>query len=233
MADDAVNAFASLGPGNRLAWSRRDPETGRFDLVVRSPSGAWSPPEGSEDWLHPVWDDDGGGLFALALHGGVLDLVHMEIASSDASATTPRTNPIAGYATIQTAYQVLNAQQVGPGPPGVEPELFFHHPVQQRVARWRPGAPAGDTMDLLPPGSLAAVPDGRGGLFVTTEHRLAYLAGVNAGNGTTILNRLAVPRRTSNPACPFLLLAPDGETVEVLGMVLLDPDPPTGLTTGR
>src|SRR6185503_18951506 len=57
--DDYVNAFASLGPGGQLAWSRRAKVGDHFDLVVRDESGEWTLPADGTDWAMPSWSATG------------------------------------------------------------------------------------------------------------------------------------------------------------------------------
>jgi hypothetical protein len=89
VADEFVNAFASLGPGGRLAWSRRDVNDidDHFELVVRGPdqnvlqaashaANEWSYSRDRESWLMPTWSGNGNGLFAFVLTGDYLEAVY-------------------------------------------------------------------------------------------------------------------------------------------------------------
>ncbi|MBM4113741.1 MAG: hypothetical protein FJ253_10310, partial [Phycisphaerae bacterium] len=70
--DDAVNAFAVLGPRGELAWSRRPVASRFFELMIDRPEGRVSfTASADHSWLCPRFDG-AGNLFAWRLHDGTL-----------------------------------------------------------------------------------------------------------------------------------------------------------------
>ena len=73
--DDWTNGFATVSIGGDLAWSRRRPEGGDWQLVVER--GGHRRAIGTRpgvSWLFPTFAGDGSGLFALRMEGTALML---------------------------------------------------------------------------------------------------------------------------------------------------------------
>lgn len=216
VADDRVNAFAALGPEGRLAWSRRAPDGRGFDLVVRGDE-EWSLPAGEGDWLMPAWSADPAGLFALRLEAGRLDAVFMDARGPEAAG---RTSVRLGVAQSMTARDAWQCFASGAGVAGLTAgagiHLVFWHPGAGRMALWRPVDSPG-AADLLERGSVAAAIDRSGFLLVTTADRLA-IADPSRGGVRTLLPGPLVPRATSDPRWPWVLLLPRPGEIGLLAL---------------
>ncbi len=219
VADDYVNAFASLGPQGRLAWSRRLPETSSFDLVVRSGADEWSLEAGAGDWLMPTWSEAPDGLFVLRLAGGRLDAVFMDASGADAARQSLARLPIAQQKTPRDAYQCLSSRACVQGlPPVGSVHLLFWHPGAGRMAMWRPFDSA-DAATLLESGSVAAEIDRSGFILAATTDRL-LLQDPARGTARTLLPGPLIPRPTADPRWPFVLLLPQHGQIGLMALRL-------------
>lgn len=215
---DTVSAFATLGPSGSLAWSSRPAGADHFDLVVRRGGDEWRLPARETDWLMPTWSGAGAGLFALLLRGGMLDAVYMDTTSRDDMRRTIQRLPLSNSgATVETAYQVLNATAV-PADAG-RAHLTFFHPARRRAAVWRPpGIPV-----LLDAGSFAALVDPAHDDFVlvaTTDdlvrHRLT-----DDRLRSKLMKGAHIPRSTTSAERPYVLLEPADGVIGITVMKLL------------
>jgi hypothetical protein len=185
-----INAFAALGTEGRLAWSRRMVQGDGFELVVRTRDGEWSIPAADEDWLMPTWSQTGERLFALRLRHRRLDLASMSAADRETTLRTLRTEGLATDASIETAYAMTSAQIgiAGHQLPAAAGDWFlFYHPVQNRMALWRPpgrdpGSGTGTSPELSAAATGAAPADpaadaagaaGRGTMLMLERHSVA------------------------------------------------------------
>jgi hypothetical protein len=219
--DNAVSAFATIGPNGRLAWSSRPVNGERFDLMVRRGAEEWRLPATEGQWLMPTWSGVDDGLFALLLRDGALDVVHMTASDPAAVRRTLRRAPLAtDNATLDTAYQTLNATFVtATGPPPPRDRLVFHHPHRLQAAAWQP--PQAPT--LLGAGSLVAVIDRDDAEFalVASARELTRRALADERARISLFPGTHVPRATASAERPYVLLEPGDTVIGVTVMKLL------------
>jgi hypothetical protein len=221
VADENVNAFASVGAAGRLAWSRRAPDGEHFDLVIRNGGAEWLLGAQGGDWLLPVWSDTPDALFALRLEAGRLEAVFMNAATPSQTRSTLVRLPIATNRTRHDAYQCLASfacmQDL---PPRTEPYLLFWHPTAGRIGLWRP-VTAPDSALMLLANSIAAAIDDSGTAVVGTADQL-YAESLNdLAACRALVPGAHVPRRVADPDWPFVLLSPRDERTGLIAFRLI------------
>jgi hypothetical protein len=213
--DDRVNAFASLGPDGRLAWSRRPRDEDRFELVVRRNQQEWSWRMDSASWLMPTWGrgGQGDGLFALQLgdaasqRGGTLHAAHLRAESRAAMLQSIRRTFLAEGATPTTAMQCVagRIETLGLDPIAMD-QFVFLHPARLCMAVWRPFSPGGSTTLLLARDSVAALVDQPKSALVTTQRCLVRQQLIGAGEPDELLAGTLIPRPVRHERLDYLLL---------------------------
>jgi hypothetical protein len=221
ITDEQVNAFASLGPGGRLAWSRRAPDAEKFDLVVRHAATEWSISAGKETWLLPTWTQS-GRLFSLALEGGNLEARYAIASDAQAFHQSQQRFRIAADASVHTAYQCLSGQgQLTTESRSPSDAFLFFHPAMQRMALWRPLAPSGQRALHLNAGSIAALIDNPNSVLVATGTELMRQSLVQPQQRVHLAIGTQVPRATPSSGWPYLLLKPGEGQIDLTAMRLL------------
>jgi len=204
----AVCAFATMGPDGQLAYSRRAINGTHFDLVVSAGTELWTLPGQGEDWLMPTWSGAGDGLFVLLLRGDLLEVIFLRAANeADVYQGIRRQRLASTGATINTAYQALNAHQViiTETPPTVD-RLYFYHPAGYRAAVWEPpGLPR-----LLTHGSWAVTRDVMNEQFVMLagKERIERVSLANNLARSRLVDGVRIPRPTGATDRPYILLEP-------------------------
>lgn len=216
--DSAVNAFAALGPGGRLAWCRRAPGAAHFDLVVRRGEATLVLPAQGGDWLMPVWSGaTEDGLFVLLLRDGRLDAVFMIATDEEAMRRTlVRTTLASSGATIETAYQTLVAPGA-PVRPALRDQLVLFHPARSAAAVWAPPDPPAllDRASI----SVAVDPSDAAWAFVTLPRELVRREiGRDSGVRSRMADGLHLVRPTADDVVPFILLQPREGSIGVSAM---------------
>jgi hypothetical protein len=220
--DDQVNAFASVGPDGRLAWSRRAIDAPHFDLVVRHGDAIWEQPAAGGDWLMPAWSLRGDGLFCLRLEAGVLAIAFANAGSSEAFRQSLKMYILGPDASVSTAYQTLAGQITMPdGPAPLRDQLVYDHPALGRAAIWRPMAGTGRTAMYLNPDSFMAALIDDDTALVATEKELIRQRLSNDRDKTGLVDGAHAIRTTPSNEFEFTLLSPQEGRVGVLGLRLL------------
>jgi hypothetical protein len=223
--DEHVNAFASLGPDGRLAWSRRTAADGRFELVVQRSGQSWTLGDAAEDWLLPHWSGRDDSLFVLRLRDDRLDLAHIIAASPAAARQSQRVTPIAAGANVYIAYQSMASTVTTVGlPRPLYDQVPYVDPAHSRAAVWRPFAAGGAAPILLEPESLAAVPDETDVAYVTTLGNLMRQSLANEKLKARLLAGTIIPRRVNNASWHSVLLAPQEGRIGLSAIRLLPPE---------
>lgn len=217
--DEHVNAFASVGPDGRLAWSRRavDGPEDVFELVIRAGGEEWSVQIGEESWLMPTWSGRGDGLFALTLDDGNLSAVHVRTSNRNALIQSRRELHLATHATLYSAYQTIGAQVLGPAVPHLE-QFIFHHPARARMAMWRPRGGTTSPLTFFDLDTFAVVTDENDRALVTTSRHLIQQNVRELRDRREVLAGLQVPRHTGSSEWPYVLLSPQEDTVSITAM---------------
>lgn len=227
-----VNAHAVLTPQGDLVYTRADPRGGAAELVLRHRDGTEhvrSEPGGSH--LFPMATQDRNAVFTLVESSLGLELLALSIVPDPARAggtmigsTLARTR-LAGSASPEVAYQATAAvhpaldDDAPPSPEGHTPAdgLVLFVPAAGRMGRF-------DLMtggfDLFPSGSVAAAisPErrppgyftatGEGLVFVPSDSLVRRDAGPREAPAAEVLADPYVPRATTNPERPFILIGP-------------------------
>jgi hypothetical protein len=218
-----VNAFAAMGLGGRLAWSRRAVDAEQFELVVRNARGEeWSANTSGEHWLMPTWSGRGEGLYFLSLATDRLDLCYANAISAAAIRQSRQRLQLANQATAYTAYQTVIGQAGAiDGSLPQRDQLVFFHPGMQRVAVWRPLAPSGKQGIYLNAKSIAALVDQEDFAFVTMPAHLLRQNLRVTNERIELVGGIQVPRQTTSAAWPYLLLNPGEGQIGITAMRLL------------
>ena len=208
--DDAVNAFAALGPDGQLAWSRRPVDGDYFELVVRRGDGfEWSVTVDEEDYLFPTWSGQGAGLFALRLESGTLDLAYALATDPSTFRQSRKTSRLSSRGSIFLAYQAMNGQPHTVLTEGPEKErLVFYHPAQRRAALWSPRSRSDTGITLLGRGTLTGLLEGPSHVITPTASELWRSHVGNPKQRASLLKGLLIPRPVDDPQWPFMLLTP-------------------------
>ncbi|MSR68983.1 MAG: hypothetical protein EXS17_01355 [Phycisphaerales bacterium] len=133
---DDVNALATLGDGDSIAWCRRACGSAQFGLCIRQAGVTQEiPPPEDGSWMAPLFSNDGKYLYALRLRDGVLAACAFPI--SQAMSTVPTVAiDLSWRADARSAYQMLVPLRTG-GLPS-DGRLWFFHPRFGRMAVWNP-----------------------------------------------------------------------------------------------
>lgn len=172
--DEWCNAHATAGADGTLAWSRRPPEGGDWELVVQRGDrrSVVRAPEGS-GWVLPTLSGDGRGVFALRLDGASVSLAWIAFAEDGlpvpgrvtaGEGPTPLTVR-GGLSWAVRAMAPLGG--LSASPPGSD-RVAMWNPDSSRAALWAPGADP----EILVRGSLAATRVDEGNALVTTGEAL-------------------------------------------------------------
>lgn len=221
-----VNAFAAMGLGGRLAWSRRPVDGEQFELVVRSGSGdEWSVAAPGDNWLMPSWSGRGEGLFFLSLVNQRLDLCYANAINAAALRQSLQRLAVATEASTFTAYQTVNGQAGAiDGSLPQRDQLVFFHPGFQRVAVWRPLAARDRQGIYLNAKSIAALVDQEDFAFVTMPAHLLRQNLRFPSERIELVGGIQVPRQTTSATWPYLLINPGEGIVGITAMCLLPRD---------
>lgn len=238
VADEFVNAFPSLGPAGRLAWSRRavNDSDHHFELVVRGPHAVtqrteaagheWSYSRDRESWLMPIWSGNGNGLFAFVLTGDYLEAVYAVGSDPSAFRQSQQRIGLARTASVHSAYQTVGAQISTPSVPwlAADEQLVFFHPSRMRMAVWRPMSGRQNPVMLLNRNSFAAVVDPHGRAFVTTEDNLMIQQINQPTDRADLLAGTLIARPVNIEEWPYVLLAPARGQITVVALRPFVPD---------
>ena len=156
--DDWCNAFATVARDGTLAWSRRDPEGGDWQLVCRRDgvTRVLDATPGSS-WLMPVFGGDGTGMFAFRLEGGSLVVAWLPFAADGMPAADATRAPAMVAVVSLKANLSWLARALAPvsglaASPPTRERVAFWMPDAGRMALWAPGG----SVEQLNEGSFAA-----------------------------------------------------------------------------
>ena len=136
IADEDVNAFASLGPAGEIAWCQRRRDVEKFSILVKRGDVIQEiPPPQDGSWLAPSFSSDGKFLHALRLRDGVLAACAFPI-SQTISMTPIISIDLSWRADARMAYQTVIPLRTGGE--SSDQRLYFFHPRFSRMAIWNP-----------------------------------------------------------------------------------------------
>ena len=174
-ADGLCNAHATASADGGIAWSRRGPEGGDWQLVVdRGGTRRVLATTPGTSWLAPVFAGDGRGLFALQLQGTAVAVAWLPFDPDGLPAETATAAPSLLRSPVSVAGNLawaVRAMDPVPGlaasPPSSD-RLTLWIPDVGRMAVWLPGSEP----ERLQPGSMAALVVDPGNALVTLDDSL-------------------------------------------------------------
>ena len=173
VADGWTNAFATAAVDGSLAWSRRNPEGGDWQLVVdRGGTRRVLGTARGESWLLPVFAGDGTGLFALRLVGTSLVVAWLPFGADGMPVVPAGTDAMVALVSLRANLSaavtaMIPAAGLSASPPGRE-RLALWIGDQGRMALWAPGG----RIEPLAAGSVGATPVDAGNALVTLPSAL-------------------------------------------------------------
>lgn len=205
-----VNAFATRSPSGRLAWCERvGGGSARFELLVQGNNEVYRAGDGEGSWLLPVWCANESVLFAFNLMPtGELDLVVFDTRSAASMRQPLQRERLTNSGKLDTAFQAL-AGIPSPAAPDGSPRLLFFHTGQERVFEYDARSPEGRRVRGLPSPSLAAAWHTGDGIVYAGRRAIYYQFLRERSAPVELLKGFSVPRMTSNPMHPFVLVAVD------------------------
>ena len=172
-ADGWTNAFATVAVDGSLAWSRRNPEGGDWQLVVdRAGTRRVLATARGESWLLPVFAGDGTGMFALRLVGTSLVAAWLPFGADGMPAVPSGADAMVALVSLRANLSaavtaMIPAAGLSASPPGRE-RLALWIGDQGRMALWAPGG----RIEPLAAGSVGATPVDAGNALVTLPSAL-------------------------------------------------------------
>jgi len=223
VADDNVNAFAALGPNDRLAWSRRPADGSRFELVVQIMGGQFTIGGDDTDWLVPTWSETGDGIFAATLVEGELSLVYMQGMDRVTMLQSQDSIRLAFDARAGHAVDMMSGQPAVVGDPQPEsPMLVFAHPASRYsgIALWRPLRRGSGATQILDSDAYAAAIDRHEFVMIASNGSIAGFPLDSPDSRINFVDEDGVPRLTTSDEWPIVLLVPLREQprLRVVGM---------------
>ena len=194
VADEDVNAFASLGPAGEIAWCHRRRDVEKFSILVKRGDAVQEiPPPQDGTWFTPSFSSDGKFLYALRLRDGVLAACAFPI--SQTISTTPIIFiDLSWRADARMAYQTLIPLRTGGE--SSDQRLYFYHPRFSRIAIWNP---LNNRIALTSPSCSAAMAISSTQIVTTSTKQLSVeSAAVEGGSkdatqSTAIIESLWIP----------------------------------------
>jgi len=223
VADEDVNAFASLGPAGEIAWCHRRRDVEKFSILVKRGDVIQeipSPQDGS--WLAPSFSSDGKFLYALRLRDGVLAACAFPI-STTISMTPIISIDLSWRADTRMAYQTVIPLRTGGE--SSDQRLCFFHPRFSRIAIWNP---LNNRIALTSPSCSAAMAISSTQIVTSSAKQLSVeSAPVEGGSkdatqSTAIVESLWIPIGRGTGSV-ILVVQPGRST---LNIARIDLDPP-------
>lgn len=209
--DDGAVRTAWSGAGEAEVWTERAAEAQDAALVHRARGREHRRAERAVSHHFPRLTGAGDGVYAWALSSGALELLRLAPASGDRLTVRAR-RTLARGADALVAYQ--SASVASASPAALPDLLLLFDPVAQRMSVFDPATGA-----LLPlaPDSIAGCWHNDAdapGVFLTTPEGLVYQRLTQraqrweATDPVRVLAEPWVPRATTNPERPFVLIGP-------------------------
>ncbi|GEM_PF-2833289 len=224
-----INAFATRSPSGRLAWCERvgGGASPRFDLYVQGRNEVYLAGDGQGSWLMPVWSNDNETLFAFNLMPtGELDLVVFDARSAASMRAPLQRERLTDQGSVSTVFQALAGIQ-SPAAPDGSPRILFYLTGKDRIIEYDARESAGRRARGLPAPSIAAAWHTGDGIVYSGRSALYYQFLRDGSAPVELLKGPGVPRTTSNPMHPFVLVAMDQNAnfqLNLWAMDLVDED---------
>jgi len=191
-------------------------------LYVQGRNEVYFAGDADGSWLFPVWCHNEDVLFAFHLMpSGALDLVVFDTRSAEAMRRPLQTERLTDAGTIETAFQAL-AGIPEPVAPDGSPRLLFFHSGQGRLFEYDARFPEGRRVRGFPAPSVAAAWHNDEGVIYSSLTALSYQFLRDGSAPVELLKGASVPRKTSNPMHPFVLVAVDEKIPFQLNLWAMD-----------
>ncbi len=225
VADDHVNAFATLGREGQLAWSRRAQDTAHFDLVIRTTENEWTIAAEGDDWLMPTFSGVGHGLFSMRLNQGKLAAMFMSAADHESSRRSLGHLRLMTSATRRDAYQSLASHTGALGAANRRSNhLVFFHPGSLRMAIWQPTTTRAGASILLAEHSTAGTVTSDGLALITDAHSLIVQSVVDPSDRRRIVPGVQIPHPIVSKRWPIVLAGPARGLIDLTALRLISTD---------
>jgi hypothetical protein len=223
VADEDVNAFASLGPAGEIAWCHRRRDVEKFSILVKRGDVIQEiPPPQDGSWLAPSFSSDGKFLYALRLRDGVLAACAFPI-SQTISMTPIIFIDLSWRADARMAYQTVIPLRTGGD--SSDQRLYFFHPRFSRMAIWNP---LNNRIALTSPSCSSAMAISSTQIVTSSAKQLSVESAPveggakNATQSTAIIESLWIPIGRGTGSV-ILVVQPGRST---LNIARIDLDPP-------
>lgn len=221
--DGRCNAFAAASTDGAIAWSRRSPEGGPWQLVVQRGDlrRELDVPAGTS-WLLPTFSGDGTGLFALCIAGTSLRAAWLPFGADglpDARSTqSPRHVAILSLrGTLSSAVRaMMPSGGTAASPPG-RGDLAVWMPDANTMAAWLPG---GSPEPLGRSTAAGVLIDDDNALVTDGARLLRHRLGAPGIPDAVVSGDPWVVRPTTRSPAAFVAFRPLGGQVEVATLTL-------------
>lgn len=238
---DAVNAHAVLTPGGELLYTRGDGRDEPRTLILRRPDGTEDArSEPGESFTLPMTTADPDTVFTLIESPSGLDIAAISLARDSSGGaslgvTVSRAH-LAGPSGAELAYQVasgaapaLPARSIGGRSP-LARDLLLLVPRSQQLGRFNQARAA---FELFPAHTVAAAPAAAAdspGYFAATPDGLVFVTNTSLSDPSAagphaapVLGDPYVPRATTDPSRPYILIGPvprDPKRLRIVAMAI-------------
>lgn len=228
--DGWTNAFATASASGDLAWSRRRPEGGDWQLVVeRGGRRRAIGTRAGVSWLFPSFAGDGSGLFALRMEGTAIALAWIRFDDDGPPGPDAVETAITATLTVQgNLSAAARASEPSSGlsasPPG-RGDLTMWSPDGGTTVVWTPGAEP----EALGPAAVAAtVVDDENALCTEANGLRRDRIVARARPGERLLDGAWVTRPTTRSANQLVGIRADRGELVVAPIRLQQPEPRAG-----
>jgi hypothetical protein len=231
--DEWCNAFATVAPDGAMAWCRRPPEGGDWQLVCERGGvrRVLRTTEGTS-WLLPVFGGDGTGMFAFRLEGSSLCAVWLPFVeggppAEDATATPAMIIVVSLRANLSWAVRAMEPVSGLAASPPKRERLALWHEDLGRMALWAPGG----TIEPLAERSFSVtVVDPENALVTVPDALLRERLIVSKHTTSPLSTGSWIARPTTLSAGELIGLRFDRSAVEVARLTLSPEEPPAAAT---
>jgi len=226
--DEWCNAFATVARDGTLAWSRRDPEGGDWQLVCRR-DGVTRVLDGApgSSWLMPVFGGDGTGMFAFRLEGGLLVVAWLPFAAdglpaADATRAPAMLAVVSLKANLTWVVRALAPVSGLAASPPTRERVAFWVPDAGRMALWAPG---GSVEQLLEGSFAATVVDADNALVTMPDALMRERLGASKSRAELMASGAWITRPTTMSAGELVAFRTARNRLDVARLVL-NPEAP-------
>lgn len=230
VGDGMCNAHATVSADGTIAWCRREPEGGDWQLVVeRAGARRVLGPGTGASWMLPTFSGDGKGVFAFQLQGTAIAIAWLPFGKDglpdEAAAASPALirSPLSVAGNLSWAVRAMDpVPGLAASPPGSD-RLTLWLPELGRSAVWLPGSEP----ERLQPGSMSALVVDAGNALVTLEDSLVRERLGTRRDSELVDRERWVLQPTALSASDIVGTVPARGQVSISRLTLSFGDPPT------